>query len=164
RTGPGGEPVLLADQDRSRWDHARIRRGRGALRRAGELGRGRGPYGLPAAIAEQHAIAPGVEEADWARIVPLYDALGRGAPRAVVELNRAVAVPRAAGPQEALALVERTADDDALAGSHLVPSVRGELLAQLGRTGEARQALLVAAERTRNEQERAVLLAKARAL
>ena len=164
RTGPGGEPVLLADQDRSRWDRAQIRRGRDALRRAGELGRGLGPYGLQAAIAEQHAIAPGVEETDWARIVLLYEALSRVAPSPVVELNRAVAVSRAASPQEALALVERIADDDALAGSHLVPSVRGELLAQLGRTGEARQELLVAAERTRNEQERAVLLAKARAL
>src|SRR5690606_36330431 len=146
------------------WDHAQIARGRGALRRAGETGRGLGPYGLQAAIAECHAVAPGVEETDWARIVLLYEALARIAPGPVVELNRAVAVSRAVGPAEALRLVDRLVGAGALRGSHLLPSVRGELLAQLGRTAEARGELLTAAELARNERERSVLEAKADAL
>jgi len=164
RTGPDGAPVLLADQDRSRWDHAQIARGRGALRRAGEVGRGLGAYGLQAAIAECHAVAPSVDETDWARIVLLYEALGRLAPGPVVELNRAVAVSRATGPGEALRLVDKLADDGALRGSHLLPSVRGELLAQLGRVDEARDELRAAAGLARNERERAVLLHKAATL
>jgi len=164
RTGPDGAPVLLADQDRSRWDRGQIARGRAALRRAGEVGRGLGPYGLQAAIAEQHAVAPSLAETDWPRIVLLYEALGRVAPSPVVELNRAVAVSQASGPGEALGLVEALSDGGALRGSHLLPSVRGELLARLGRVDEARDELMAAAGLARNERERAVLLAKAAAL
>jgi len=164
RTAPDGSPVLLADQDRRRWDHGQIARGREVLRRAVALGRGLGPYGLQAAIAEQHAIASSVEETDWARIVLLYEALARIAPSPVVELNRAVAVSRALGPAEALTIVDRLAKEGALRGSHLLPSVRGELLAQLGRAAEARGELLTAAGLARNERERAVLLEKAESL
>ena len=164
RLRPDGSPVLLADQDRTRWDRAQIARGRAALKRAAAAGRGLGPYGLQAAIAVCHAVAPSVAETDWQRIVLLYEALGRIAPSPVVELNRAVAVSMAAGPADALRLVDRLADEKALRGSHLLPSVRGELLARLGRTEEARAELLAAAERAANERERAVLLAKARAL
>lgn len=164
RLRPDGSPILLADQDRTRWDHAQIARGRAALRRAGSTGRGLGPYGLQAAIAECHAVAPSVAETDWRKIVLLYEALGRIAPSPVVELNRAVAVSMAAGPADALRLVDRLADEKALQGSHLLPSVRGELLARLGRTDEARAELLSAAELAANERERAVLLAKAEAL
>ncbi|UPT23569.1 sigma-70 family RNA polymerase sigma factor [Thermobifida alba] len=164
RLRPDGSPILLADQDRTRWDHAQIARGRAALRRAAATGRGLGPYGLQAAIAECHAVAPSVAETDWSTIVLLYEALGRIAPSPVVELNRAVAVSMAAGPADALRLVDRLADEKALQGSHLLPSVRGELLARLGRTDEARAELLSAAELAANERERAVLLAKAEAL
>jgi RNA polymerase sigma factor (sigma-70 family) len=161
RIAPDGSPILLADQDRSRWDRAQIERGRRALRRADAVGRGRGSYGLQAAIAECHAVAPTVEATDWERIVLLYDALGRLAPSPVVELNRAVAVSMATGPASALPIVERLEADGALPGSHLLPSVRGELLAQLGRTEEARSELLTAAELATNERESAVLRAKA---
>lgn len=161
--GDGGA-VLLADQDRGRWDRAQIERGRGALRRSDELARGRGSYALQAAIAECHAIAPSVDETDWERIVVLYEALGRLAPSPVVELNRAVAVSMATGPATALAIVDRLASDGALRGSHLLPSVRGELLAQLGRVDEARSELLTAAGLTANERQAAVLRAKAAAL
>lgn len=164
RLRPDGSPILLADQDRTRWDHAQIARGRAALRRAGSTGRGLGPYGLQAAIAECHAVAPSVAETDWSTIVLLYEALGRIAPSPVVELNRAVAVSMAAGPAEALRIVDRLVGAKALRGSHLLPSVRGELLARLGRTAEARGELLSAAELAANERERAVLLAKAEAL
>ncbi|MDF1477477.1 RNA polymerase sigma factor [Leifsonia sp. H3M29-4] len=160
RVGPDGDAVLLADQDRARWDRAQIRRGRQALERADAAGRGRGSYGLQAAIAECHAIAPSVEETDWERIVLLYEALGRLAPSPVVELNRAVAVSMATGPANALRIVDRLAEDGALRGSHLLPSVRGELLARLGRTEEARSELLCAVELAANERERAVLQAK----
>lgn len=161
RVGADGSPVLLADQDRGRWDRAQIGRGRAALRRADAVGRGRGSYSLQAGIAECHAIAPSVEDTDWSRIVLLYEALGRIAPSPVVELNRAVAVSMAAGPASALPLVERLAADGELPGSHLLPSVRGELLAQLGRTEEARAELLTAAELVTNERQAAVLRAKA---
>ncbi|WP_234401935.1 RNA polymerase sigma factor [Thermobifida halotolerans] len=164
RIASDGSPVLLADQDRTRWDHAQIARGRAALKRAGATGRGLGPYGLQAAIAECHAVAPSVEETDWQRIVLLYEALGRIAPSPVVELNRAVAVSMATGPGDALRIVDRLTEKGALRGSHLLPSVRGELLARLGRTEEARSELLVAAELAANERERAVLRAKAEAL
>lgn len=164
RTARDGSAILLADQDRSRWDHAQILRGLAALERADAVGRGRGSYGLQAAIAECHATARSVEETDWDRIVVLYEALGRLAPSPVIELNRAVAVSMATGPANALRIVDRLASDGALRGSHLLPSVRGELLAQLGRTEEARSELLTAAGLAANERESAVLRAKAAAL
>ena len=164
RTGPDGAPVLLEDQDRTRWDHTQIRRGVAALARADALGRGRGPFALQAAIAECHAVAPSVEATDWHRIVVLYEALGRLAPNPVVELNRAVAVSMAAGPEPALRLVDELAGRGELAGSHLLPSVRGELLTRLGRRDEARSELLVAASLARNDRQRQVLVDKAAAL
>jgi RNA polymerase sigma factor (sigma-70 family) len=159
-----GRVILLADQDRSRWDRHQIERGRAALARVDELGRGRGSYALQAAIAECHAIAPSVDETDWERIVVLYEALGRIAPSPVVELNRAVAVSMATGPATALGIVDRLASAGALRGSHLLPSVRGELLARLGRNDEARSELVAAAGLAGNERESAVLRAKAAAL
>jgi RNA polymerase sigma factor (sigma-70 family) len=157
RTGPDGEPVLLDDQDRRRWDRSAIRRGRAALAQAGRVGRGLGAYGLQAAIAECHAVAPSVDETDWDRIVVLYEALGRLAPSPVVELNRAVAVSMAQGPVAGLRAVDELADDPQLAGWHLLPSVRGELLIRLGRADEARSELTRAAELTANGQERVLL-------
>jgi len=164
RTGPDGEPILLADQDRRRWDRSAIQRGRAALARAVAVGRGLGPYGLQAAIAEQHDLAPSVPETDWDRIVVLYEALGRVAPSPVVELNRAVAVSMAHGPAAALPLVDELAATDALRGSYLLPSVRGELLARLGRSREARAELELAARLCDNSRERGVLERKAAAL
>ncbi len=157
RTAPDGSPVLLADQDRRRWDRAAIIRGRAALARASRLGRGFGAYGLQAAIAECHAVAPSVEETDWERIVLLYEALNRLAPSPVVELNRAVAVSMARGPAAALEIVDGLVASEKLTSSHLLPSVRGELLARLGRTDEARDELKRAMELCRNTRERAVL-------
>lgn len=159
-----GAPILLADQDRSRWDHAQIQRGRTALARADALGRGRGSYGLQAGIAECHAVASSVDETDWDRIVVLYEALGALSPSPVVELNRAVAVSMAVGPASGLAIVDRLDSEGALRGSHLLPSVRGELLARLGRTDEARSELITAANLATNSRESAVLRAKAAAL
>lgn len=158
-----GAPILLADQDRTRWDHAQIRRGRAALAKADATGRGRGrgAYALQAAIAEQHAVARSVEATDWDQIVVLYEALGRLAPSPVVEVNRAVAVSMATGPASALPIVDELERTGALAGSSLLPSVRGELLARLGRTEEARGEFLTAARLTGNERERGVLLRKA---
>lgn len=164
RVAGDGSPILLADQDRSRWDRTQIERGRSALRKADAVGRGRGSYSLQAAIAECHAIASSVEETDWARVVLLYEALGQLAPSPVVELNRAVAVSMATGPASALPIIERLASDGGLRGSHLLPSVRGELLARLGRIEEARSELLTAAGLAGNERESAVLQAKAAAL
>ena len=164
RTGPDGEPVLLEDQDRRLWDRSAIRRGLAALGRAATTGRGLGPYGLQAAIAACHASAPSVQETDWERIVLLYEALGRVAPSPVVELNRAVAVAMAHGPQPALSIVDGLAAAGRLAGSHLLPGVRGELLARLGRTVEARAEFERAAGLCRNLPERSVLLRKAAAL
>ena len=164
RVAPDGSPILLTDQDRSRWDRTQIARGRAALRRVDEAGRGRGSYALQAAIAECHAIAPSVDETDWERIVVLYEALGRIAPSPVIELNRAVAVSMATGPAYALRIVDRLASEGALRGSHLLPSVRGELLARLGRIEEARSELITAAGLAGNERESAVLRAKAAAL
>ena len=164
RVAPDGSPILLSDQDRSRWDRTRIARGRAALKQVDALGPGRGHYALQAAIAECHAIASSVEETDWERIVVLYEALGRIAPSPVVELNRAVAVSMAAGPAEALRIVDGLASEGALRGSHLLPSVRGELLARLGRIEEARSELITAARLAGNERERAVLRVKAAAL
>ncbi|MBM7774124.1 RNA polymerase sigma factor (sigma-70 family) [Actinokineospora baliensis] len=162
RTGPDGHPVLLQDQDRGRWDHAAIRRGRAALARAEQAGRGLGAYGLQAAIAQCHAVAPSVEETDWERVVALYEALGTLTPSPVVDLNRAVAVSMARGPAAALAIVDGLGD--ALPQSHLVPSVRGELLARLGRDDEAREAFKLAVELCGNDRERAVLRDKLDAL
>ena len=164
RVASDGSPILLSDQDRSRWDRTRIARGRAALKQVDALGRGRGHYALQAAIAECHAIASSVEETDWERIVVLYEALGRIAPSPVVELNRAVAVSMAGGPAEALRIVDGLASEGALRGSHLLPSVRGELLARLGRIEEARSELITAARLAGNERERAVLRVKAAAL
>ena len=164
RVRPDGTPILLADQDRGRWDRAQIGRGQAALARADALGRGRGSYALQAAIAECHATAPSVADTDWARIVLLYEALGRLAPNPVVELNRAVAVSMATGPASALRIVDGLAGAGALRGSPLLPSVRGELLARLGRASEARAEFAAAAGLTLNGRERDVLLAKAAAL
>jgi predicted RNA polymerase sigma factor len=159
-----GTPILLPDQDRSRWDRAQIERGRAALSRADSAGRGRGSYALQAAIAECHAVSPRFDDTDWDRIVLLYEALGRIAPSPVVDLNRAVAVSMATGPASALRIVDRIAADGALRGSHLLPSVRGELLSRLGRLDEARSEFTTAAGLAGNERERAVLSAKAAAL
>lgn len=164
RTGPDGEPVLLEQQDRRRWDRSAIRRGRAALVKAGEVGRGLGAYGLQAAIAECHAVAPSVERTDWERVVVLYEALGRLAPSPVVDLNRAVAVSMAEGPAAALPIVDELAAAGALSTSHLLPSVRGELLSRLGRTTEARAELADAIRRCGNEREKAVLANKLAAL
>jgi RNA polymerase sigma factor (sigma-70 family) len=164
RTGPDGEPVLLEQQDRGRWDRAAILRGRAALARAERVGRGLGAYGLQAAIAECHATAPSVEETDWERIVLLYDALGRLAPSPVVGLNRAVAIAMAEGPAAALRVVDDLAAAGALVGSHLLPSVRGELLGRLGRVEEARAELARAAELCGNARERELLERKRDAL
>ncbi|QYK51900.1 MAG: RNA polymerase sigma factor [Anaerolineales bacterium] len=164
RVAQDGAPILLSDQDRTRWDRAQIERGRAALKRADAIGHGRGNYALQAAIAECHAIAASVEETDWERIVLLYEALGRLAPSPIVELNRAVAVSMASGPVDALSIVDRLAAEGQLRGSYLLPSVRGELLARLGRTDEARAELTAAADLATNERQRAVLRAKAAAL
>jgi predicted RNA polymerase sigma factor len=165
RVGPGGEPVLLADQDRARWDHLLVQRGLAALRRAEDLtsGRALGPYALQAAIAACHARARGVEQTDWPRIVALYDALAALTGSPVVELNRAVAVTMAFGPEAGLELVDSLAGDPALRAYHLLPSVRGDLLARLGRHAEARGEFLRAAELCANERERELLLARAAA-
>ena len=164
RVDAEGNPVLLSDQDRGRWDRALIARGRAALARADALERGRGPYGLQAAIAECHDVAASVEQTDWARIVLLYEVLGRVAPSPVVELNRAVAVSMAEGPATALRIVDALAGRGELAGYGLLPSVRGELLARLGRAAEARVEFERAIAQTGNERERAVLDGKLRAL
>ena len=161
RVSPSGEPVLLADQDRSRWDHVLVRRGLAALERARQDGRALGPYGLQAAIAACHARAAGVEDTDWARVAALYEALAQLAPSPVVELNRAVAVSRAYGAAAGLDLVDALADVPALRGYHLLPGVRGDLLEQLGRPDEARAEFERAASLTRNERERALLLDRA---
>jgi RNA polymerase sigma factor (sigma-70 family) len=157
RTGPDGEPVLLEHQDRRRWDRAAIRRGRAALARAEQVGRGLGAYGLQAAIAECHAVASSVDATNWERVVLIYEALGRLAPSPVVDLNRAVAVSMARGPAVALPIVDELVAVEALSNSHLLPSVRGELLTRLGRTDEARTELELAVRLCGNERERAVL-------
>ena len=161
RVGPDGEPVLLLDQDRSRWDYFLVQRGFAALARARAQGLALGPYALQAAIASCHARARTAESTDWRRIVALYDALAQVQPSPIVELNRAVAVSMAFGPAAALELVDALAAEPALAGYHLLPSVRGDLLAKLGRTDEARLEFERAASLTRNERERALMLARA---
>lgn len=161
RTDAQGEPVLLADQDRRRWDRGRIARGRAALARADALGRGRGAYGLQAAIAERHAVAPSVDETDWEQIVVLYEALGRLSPSPVVELNRAAAVAMATGPASALRILDQLAASGALRGYHLLPATRAELLRRLGREDEARSEFAVAAGLAGNDRERILLEQKA---
>ncbi|OYD67272.1 RNA polymerase sigma factor [Rhodococcus sp. OK302] len=164
RTTPTGEPILLADQDRTRWGRTQITRGLAALARADEVGRGRGPYGLQAGIAQCHAQAATFEETDWKKIVLLYEALRQLAPSPVVDLNHAAAVSMAYGPAPALEFVDKLVAAGELAGYHLLPSVRGELLGRLGRNEEARAELLEAARLAGNERERAVLIAKAESL
>ncbi|MEV4160907.1 RNA polymerase sigma factor [Nonomuraea dietziae] len=164
RLDDDGEPVLLENQDRRRWDRAAIRRGRAALVQAGRVGRGLGVYGVQAAIAECHAVAPSVEETDWERIVLLYEALGRLAPSPVVELNRAVALSMAQGPAAALPLVDDLVAAGGLSGSHLLPSVRGELLRRLGKVDEARREIELAVRLCANERERGLLQRKLAAL
>lgn len=163
RVDAKGEPVLLLDQDRARWDPLLIRRGLAALARAVSLGGAQGPYALQAAIAACHARAHRAEETDWAQIAALYESLARVTPSPVVELNRAVAVGMAQGPAAGLALVDRIANDASLSKYHWLPSVRGDLLAKLGRASEARVEFERAASLTRNQRERALLLARAAA-
>ena len=161
RVGPGGEPVLLADQDRTRWDRLLIARGLAALARATELG-GLGPYGLQAAIAACHARARSAEETDWVQITRLYGALAALAPSPVVELNRAVAISMADGPGAGLAAVDAIAAEPALREYHLLHAVRGDLLERLGRHAEASAEFTRAASLTRNARERELLLARTR--
>lgn len=163
RLGPSGEPILLLDQNRALWDHLLIRRGLAALDRAARLTDALGPYALQAAIAACHARALEAAATDWPRIAALYAELARVRPSPIVELNRAVAVAMADGPQAGLDLADRLADEPALRGYHLLPSVRGDLLAKLGRPGEARLEFERAAALTRNARERDLLLSRARA-
>ena len=161
RVGPGGEPIVLLNQNRALWDQLLIRRGLAALERAQQLGGETGSYALQAAIAACHARANRAEDTDWTRIAALYEVLGERASSPVVELNRAVAVSMAFGPQAGLDIVDRLTNDGALANYHLLPSVRGDLLARLGRAEEARAEFARAASLTRNARERDLLLARA---
>jgi len=163
RAGPSGEPVLLLDQNRARWDRLLIRRGLAALDRTRELGGTDGPYALQAAIAACHAEAFRAEDTNWARIAALYEALARRVPSPVVALNRAVAVSMAQGPQAGLDLVDQLTAEPALRGYHLLPSVRGDLLLKLGRAAEARSEFERAAELTGNAAERELSEDRARA-
>jgi RNA polymerase sigma factor (sigma-70 family) len=163
RTGPSGEPVLLLEQDRGRWDRLFIRRGLGALQRAEALGGTRGPYALQAAIASCHARAATAEETDWVRIAALYEELARLTPSPVIDLNRAVALAMAYGPAAGLELVDTLTSEPSLRGYHLLPSVRGDLLAKLGRYAEARDEFDRAASLTHNERERTLLRQRAAA-
>src|SRR3989454_687912 len=160
RVGPTGEPILLLEQDRGRWDHLLIGRGLAALERAEALGGSYGPYTLQAAIAACHARARTAEETDWTRIVALYDALAQLLPSPVVELNRAVALGMAFGPAAGLEVVDALTTNPGLARYHLLPSVRGDLLLKLGRFEEARAELARAAGLTQNVRERELLLKK----
>ncbi len=161
RSGPNGEPILLLDQDRSRWDRLLIRRGLAALDRAERLGGTQGAYALQAAIAACHARAQDADDTDWPRIAALYFALAQLTPSPVVELNRAVAVAMAFGPDAGLRMVDALRSERALENYHLLPSVRGDLLSKLGRFGEAREEFERAAALTRNARERALLLDRA---
>ena len=163
RTGPEGEAVVLDAQDRTRWDQLLIRHGLGALARAEALGGAQGPYALQAAIAACHARARVASDTDWGRIAALYDALSQVAPSPVVEVNRAVALSRAFGPEAGLALADELVDVPALRSYYPLPSVRGDLLERLGRFAEARDEFVRAAALTGNERERAVLLGRAAA-
>ena len=162
RVSPSGEPILLLDQNRARWDQLLIRRGLAALARADALGGMLGPYALQAAIAACHARARTPEETDWVRIAALYDALAQIAPSPIVELNRAVALSMAYGPAAGLEIVDALLSEPALKAYHLLPSVRGDLLGKLGRFDEARVEFERAASLTRNTRERELLLERAR--
>jgi RNA polymerase sigma-70 factor (ECF subfamily) len=159
RRGPNGEPILLSDQNRARWDRMLIRLGLASLAKAEQLDGASGPYALQAAIAACHARAATAAETDWKRISDLYGSLIQVVPSPVIELNRAVAVSMAYGPEQALAIVDTLSD--ALEGYHLLPSVRGDLLDRMGRFSEARAEFTRAASLTRNEREREILLARA---
>jgi predicted RNA polymerase sigma factor len=161
RVGPGGEPILLLHQNRSRWDHVLINRGLAALAKVEALGGTLGPYAIQAAIAACHARARTADETDWTRITALYDALAQLTPSPVVELNRAVAYGMAFGPVAGLEIVDQLEDEPALEGYHLLPSVRGDLLAKLGRFDDARLEFERAASLTRNAPERKLLLDRA---
>ena len=161
RTGPSGEPILLLDQNRARWDRLMIRRGLAALERGEALGKRKGPYLLQAAIAACHARARKADDTDWARIASYYSELAQVMPSPVVELNRAVAVGMAEGPAAGLALVDALIAEPSLKNYHLLPSVRGDLLFKLGRLDEARAEFERAAALTRNERERKLLLERA---
>jgi RNA polymerase sigma factor (sigma-70 family) len=163
RVGPSGEPVLLLDQDRARWDQLLIRRGLAALARAEQLAAARGPYTLQAAIAACHARAHLADETDWSRIATLYESLAKLEPSPVVELNRAVAVAMARGPAAGLEIVDVLTAESSLDGYHLLPSVRGDFLKKLGRLDEARVEFERAASLTRNARERELLLDRAAA-
>ena len=163
RVGPSGEPILLLDQDRSRWDQLLVHRGLAALARAEALAEPLGPYALQAAIAGCHARARTAPETDWNRIVALYDALVELTQSPVVELNRAVAVSMAFGPAAGLELVDALVNEPALRSYHLLPSVRGDFLSKLGRSAEARKEFERAARLTQNTRERELLMARARA-
>jgi RNA polymerase sigma-70 factor, ECF subfamily len=164
RLGPAGEPVLLFDQDRARWDQLLIRRGLAELERAEELSGALGPYTIQAAIAACHARARTNEETDWDRIVALYDALAELTRSPVVELNRAMAIAMACGPEAGLELVDELLASGTLDGYHLLPAVRGDLLGRLGREREAKAEFELAASLTRNARERDILLSRAGAL
>jgi RNA polymerase sigma factor (sigma-70 family) len=162
RVGPEGEPILLLDQNRGRWDRLLINRGLTSLTRAEKLGGAQGPYALQAAIAACHARAVRAEDTDWARIAGLYAVLGSITPSPIVELNHAVAVSMAFGPQAGLDLIDDLASRNVLDGYHLLPSVRGDLLGKLGRSAEAKAEFERAAELTRNDRERTLLLDRAK--
>jgi RNA polymerase sigma factor (sigma-70 family) len=163
RVGPTGEPILLLEQNRAQWDQLLIHRGLAALERAEKLGTAFGPYAIQAAIAACHARAVTPEDTEWPRIVALYDALAQLAPSPIIELNRAVAIAMAFGPQAGLEVVDSLTSEPSLKGYHLLPSVRGDLLTKLGRLGEARAEFEMAAGLTRNSRERTLLLDRARA-
>jgi predicted RNA polymerase sigma factor len=162
RVGPSGEPILLMDQDRAKWDQLLIRRGIAAIKRAEQLSGTRGPYALQANIAACHARARAAEQTDWARVVEFYNELARVAPSPIVELNRAVAVGMASGPAAALEMVDALHTEGTLDGYHLLPSVRGDLLRKLGRFDEAWREFENAAALTRNVKERDLLLGRAK--
>jgi predicted RNA polymerase sigma factor len=162
RVGRSGEPVLLLDQDRGRWDHLLIQRGLRALEQAERLGRTLGPYALQASIAACHARAYTAEETDWRKIAALYDALAETAPSPVVQLNRAVALSMVYGPSAGLEVVETLLGEPSMRSYYLLPSVRGDLLFRLGRVDEARAEFERAAGLTRNARERDLLLGRAR--
>jgi predicted RNA polymerase sigma factor len=164
RSGPGGEPILLLDQDRARWDYVLVRRGLAALERSEALGGASGPYTLQAAIAACHARARTAADTDWPRIAALYDALAQLAPSPVVELNRAVALAMAFGPAAGLEVVDALTAEPTLKSYHLLPSVRGDLLEKLGRHDEAREEFERAARLTLNVRERAMLRKRIAAL
>ena len=161
RTAPGGEPILLLEQNRALWDQLLIRRGLAALARAEQLGGAEGPYALQAAIAACHARAKAAQDTDWQRIAALYQALANVAPSPIVELNRSVAVSMAFGPAAGLEVLDALRDEPSLRAYHLLPGVRGDLLSKLGRFAEARVEFERAASLTRNDRERALLLERA---